>query len=103
MQPSNEEGAGNGAAEGRVVTTMNALSGTLSTARDPATRVRMRLLVVDDDPAFCRLCSLALREGGIEHEVVGSSHEALRVLASSGAKPFDLILLDMELPGMRGN
>lgn len=61
-----------------------------------------RLLVVDDDPGFRRLCSMALEEAGIQHFTVGSSGEALRALENTGAEPFDLILLDMELPGMKG-
>jgi two-component system OmpR family response regulator len=61
-----------------------------------------RLLVVDDDPAFRRLCSLALGSAGIPHVTVGSSKEALQALQNIGEEPFDLILLDMELPGMKG-
>src|ERR1700752_1960882 len=61
-----------------------------------------RLLVVDDDPAFRRLCSLALGNAGIPHVAVGSSKEALEALQTLGAEAFDLNLLDMELPGMKG-
>ena len=61
-----------------------------------------KLLVVDDDPAYRRLCSMFLNEAKIEHVLVGSSKEAMRALDSARDAPFDLILLDMELPGMKG-
>jgi DNA-binding response OmpR family regulator len=61
----------------------------------------MKVLLVDDDPAFRRLCSMALEEAGIEQVAVGSSKEALSTLERA-QPPFDLLLLDMELPGMKG-
>ena len=48
---------------------------------------------------------MALDEAGIAHVAVGSAKEALAALESSGdgrESRFDLILLDMELPGMKG-
>src|SRR5262245_40852556 len=63
----------------------------------------VRTLLVDDDPAFRRLASMALEEAGVEHESVGSAVDALRLLESGGeGSRFDLMLLDQELPGMRG-
>jgi two-component system OmpR family response regulator len=62
----------------------------------------LRLLIVDDDPAFRRLCGMALAQEGIEHVGVGSSSEALKALGDPRSRRFDLILLDMELPGMKG-
>ena len=61
-----------------------------------------RLLVVDDDPGFRRLSALALEEVGLEYVAVSTAREALHSLQAPGTKPFDLILLDMELPGMKG-
>jgi len=61
-----------------------------------------KILVVDDDPAYRRLCSIFLNEAKIEHVQVGSSKEAMRALDAARDAPFDLILLDMELPGMKG-
>lgn len=61
-----------------------------------------RLLLVDDDPAFRRLCGMALNKQGIDVVAVGSSAEALSALDGAGGAPFDVILLDMELPGMKG-
>ena len=62
----------------------------------------VRVMVVDDDPAFRRLCGVALETEGIEHVAVGSSFEALKALDDDQAGFFDLILLDMVLPGMTG-
>ena len=59
----------------------------------------MRTLLVDDDPAFRKLAGLALEAAGVEHESVSSAQEALRRLQEES---FDLLLLDLELPGMSG-
>jgi DNA-binding response OmpR family regulator len=64
--------------------------------------MQTRLLIVDDDPAFRRLCGMALAQEGIEFVGVGSSSEALAALGDPRSPTFDLILLDMELPGMKG-
>jgi CheY-like chemotaxis protein len=55
---------------------------------------RTRLLLVDDDPAFRRLSTMALNEAGIEHVTVSTAKEALHALQAADI-PFDLILLDM--------
>src|SRR5262245_66605816 len=46
---------------------------------------------------------MALREATIDHEAVATAHEAMRVLAQGNHKDFDLLLLDQELPGMKGS
>ena len=68
----------------------------------PILNERPKLLLVDDDPAFRRLSAMALEEAGIEHVAVGSAKDALQALEEARDAPFDLILLDMELPGMKG-
>jgi two-component system response regulator PrrA len=62
----------------------------------------IKLLVVDDDPAYRRLCALMLGDAKIAHVTAASSKEALRAIDAARDAPFDLILLDMELPGMKG-
>ena|SRR5688572_18351024 len=62
----------------------------------------MRALLVDDDPAFRRLASMALQEAGVEHASVATSKEAIDYLEKAQACALDLILLDHELPGMSG-
>jgi CheY-like chemotaxis protein len=61
----------------------------------------MRLLIVDDD-AFLREM-YALKFGEDEHEVKTAEHafDALRILQRD--KLFDVMLLDMIMPGMSGS
>lgn len=56
---------------------------------------------MDDDPAFRRLATLALEAAGIEHESVATASAALKRLEQA-ERAFDLLLLDLELPGMSG-
>jgi DNA-binding response OmpR family regulator len=62
----------------------------------------VKTLLVDDDPAFRRLASLALNAAGVEHESVASATEALRLLEEDKDASFDMVLLDHGLPGMTG-
>ncbi|HEX6882490.1 MAG TPA: response regulator transcription factor [Planctomycetota bacterium] len=76
---------------------------TVDPLRAPtSTTRRTKVLLVDDDPAFRRLGTLALEEAGIEHVTAGTASDALAALKGAGDEPFDLILLDVELPGMKG-
>lgn len=61
-------------------------------------RSNFRVLVVDDDRAFCAIVSEVLSD---RYEVVSchSGHEALEVLSRS---TFDLIISDVNMPGMSG-
>ncbi len=45
---------------------------------------------------------MALQEAQVEHTAVASANEALQALENP-ATPFDLVLLDQELPGMKGS
>ena len=62
----------------------------------------MKTLLVDDDPAFRRLASMALNAAGVEHECVASPAAAIERLENAHAPRFDLLLLDQEMPGMTG-
>ncbi len=59
----------------------------------------LRILVVDDDEKIQRLLQLILRQQGHVAETASSGQEALRLL---NAAPFDLLILDIQLPGMDG-
>src|SRR5260221_86849 len=62
----------------------------------------MKVLVVDDDPDFCQLTTSGLEKAGIAYRTVRAAHEAREVLAGPDADSFDVILLDVELPGTKG-
>ncbi len=56
-------------------------------------------LIIEDDPALARLVKLHLADVQCEAEVVTSGTEGL---ARYRAKPFDLVVLDLMLPGLDG-
>lgn len=69
---------------------------------------RVRILVVDDDPADVLMIEEALEQSGVQKtiDVVGDGQEALEFLHRSGrhtaaVRP-DMILLDLNMPRMDG-
>jgi DNA-binding NtrC family response regulator len=58
-----------------------------------------RILVVDDEPMLRRLMSDRMQYWGCTIEEASTGEEALEKLGKSG---FDLILLDLKMPGMGG-
>ena len=61
----------------------------------------MRVLLVDDDPAFTLFASAALEQAGIEYAAAGLAEEGLALLRENGPA-FDVILLDIGMPGRTG-
>lgn len=61
--------------------------------------VPARILVVDDEPSITEFVSYNLKKEGYEVEVAADGDSAL---ATAAARPFDLIVLDVMLPGMDG-
>jgi two-component system, OmpR family, response regulator RegX3 len=61
--------------------------------------VSARLLVVDDDPGILDVVSYALREAGYEVE---TRNDGPRALEAARGREYDLIVLDLILPGMSG-
>jgi two-component system OmpR family response regulator len=59
----------------------------------------MRILVVEDDDALARALSRVLTEAGYAVDVVGDGHSAQAAFATES---FDLIILDLNLPGIDG-
>lgn len=57
------------------------------------------VLVVDDEEANRRLCHIVLEGEGIRCEEAANGLEALEILRQ---RAFDLVLLDIDMPGMRG-
>lgn len=58
-----------------------------------------RILIVEDEPAFCQLLCQTLLEEEYQVESATSTEEALRELESA---PFDLAIVDLLLPGLNG-
>src|SRR2546428_7178695 len=59
----------------------------------------MRILVVEDDVQLARQIASALTEDGHDPIIV---HDGERALDKTKQKPFDLIVLDVILPGIDG-
>jgi signal transduction histidine kinase/CheY-like chemotaxis protein len=60
---------------------------------------RVKILLVDDNPAILELNDILLERDGHEVTVAGSGAEALRILSK---RVFDAVFLDEEMPGMSG-
>ncbi len=60
----------------------------------------VRVLVVDDEPAIRDLLAEILRDQGLTVDLAGDGPAAL---AMAGRTSYDLVLLDLNLPGMDGH
>ena len=58
-----------------------------------------QILLVEDNPTTQTLLRLLLEKAGHDLTIAGSGHEALQLAA---ARPFDLILMDCQMPGLDG-
>jgi two-component system response regulator (stage 0 sporulation protein F) len=57
------------------------------------------VLVVDDSPGICQTMSMILKRKGFDVYCAGDGPDALKKIKE---KPFDVVLLDIRLPGMDG-
>lgn len=57
------------------------------------------ILIVDDSPSMRRMVSATLRTAG--HDV-GEAEDGSRALTAAGMRPFDIVISDMNMPGMTG-
>jgi two-component system sensor histidine kinase/response regulator len=64
----------------------------------------LRVLVVDDNASAREILSTMARSFGLEVDVARDGSEALRLIAAAGTKqlPYDLVLMDWQMPGMNG-
>lgn len=60
---------------------------------------KARLLVVEDDPVICAMLQKLLRMSGYQSELAGNGRQALESWRQGG---FDLVLMDVQMPGMDG-
>ncbi|MEX1026152.1 MAG: response regulator transcription factor [Planctomycetota bacterium] len=63
----------------------------------------MRVLIVDDDASFRRILSLTLSQAGFDSEEAESGADAIDRLSEAPRGHFDVILLDLEMPGGMGH
>jgi diguanylate cyclase (GGDEF)-like protein/PAS domain S-box-containing protein len=63
------------------------------------TDIRMRILVADDEPTSRLLMRAALEKSGFETVMAVDGDEALRLFR---ATPCDMVMLDVEMPGLDG-
>ncbi len=59
----------------------------------------VRVLVVDDDAGMCETLSDILQDEGYEAVTANDGHEAVEQAKESD---FDLVLMDIKMPGMNG-
>lgn len=62
----------------------------------------VRFLIVDDHPLFREALQLAIQSAYPDAEIVEASSIAAAREALASAQPFDLLLLDLSMPGTRG-
>jgi PAS domain S-box-containing protein len=63
----------------------------------------LRVLVVDDNKTSCRIIEKMLDTLAMQAFSVNSGKEALNLLETKGkARPFDLLIMDYDMPGMNG-
>ena len=61
-----------------------------------------RVLIVDDEPQIRTVLRAYLEADGFEVAEVGTGADTLRELTRLGARPFDVVLLDIGLPDLGG-
>jgi len=59
-----------------------------------------KILVVDDEPFVCEAVKMMLNFDGHTVKTAGSGKEALTMLEQ---EPFDLVITDYSMPGMKGD
>jgi len=73
--------------------------GKRASAPSPLANRTQRILIVDDEADICELCRHILQSVDLQCEAAHNGSQALEALAS---QPFDLVLLDIDMPGISG-
>lgn len=76
----------------------------LAVSRDPFRTMAtpLRILLVDDDPDFLRMSTIAIEAEGLEAKSAEDGDQALAILRDPAIPAFDAILLDVEMPNTDG-
>ncbi|NHZ32300.1 EAL domain-containing response regulator [Massilia rubra] len=64
--------------------------------------VKLRVLVVDDDPLHCALMLALLRRLGVSQPLAASDGAAGLAVLADNPRAFDLVIADLNMPGMDG-
>ncbi|MBE7244775.1 MAG: PAS domain-containing protein, partial [Actinomycetospora chiangmaiensis] len=75
-----------------------------ATARQEAAAAQLRLLLVEDVPLNQELACAVLESQGYAVEVAGDGAEAITAVAAAvaGGRPYDLVLMDVQMPRVDG-
>jgi two-component system, cell cycle sensor histidine kinase and response regulator CckA len=68
----------------------------------PPALSRGHVLIVDDDAGVRNVCTTLLHALGYQTDATSSGVQALESLSNNDHQPVQLVLLDLELPGMHG-
>lgn len=60
---------------------------------------KVRILLVDDDPGMCETLSDILEDKGYD---VVTANDGMQAVESTKRNEFDLVLMDIRMPGMNG-
>jgi two-component system KDP operon response regulator KdpE len=71
-----------------------------SVSESGMSRQRVRVLIVDDEPAICKALKIALERAGYEAIAAQSGDSALTVLT---LEQVDVLLIDLRIPDTRGD
>jgi DNA-binding response OmpR family regulator len=72
----------------------------MTDAEDGMHGERVRVLVVDDEPAICKALTIALQRAGYDALSAQSGDSALALLANEHV---DILLIDLRIPDTRGD
>jgi signal transduction histidine kinase/CheY-like chemotaxis protein len=65
-------------------------------------RHTLRILLAEDNPVNQKIAALILQKRGHSVVIAGDGEEAVTILESSQEHPFDLVLMDVQMPKMDG-
>lgn len=79
-------------------------AGVMDRAKDVAELQGLRMLIVDDSPAAASVLARMLRSMAFVAETAGSGQEAIDCIRAANAqrRPFDVVFIDWQMPGMDG-
>jgi CheY-like chemotaxis protein len=74
--------------------------GSTDQASEAPSKSSLKILLVEDTPSIAKMCSMVLKKDG--HVVHHSMHGADALLKLNSFSPFDVVLMDIQMPVMDG-